>query len=232
MYATPVSLLTYNLPGDTVTQISKANLSSRLQDYPRGNYSTVFSVMKGVTLANAALVISPIVGTRSVTSILLWLASFLAVVLTNQAVMFGTVIIAWNRLKLREIVFSFILGILEFWLFGLSVAKTLGPWLLCFAAFSMIGGALAMNAASEARPAQYAADVQSSVKKYADAQKVVVAIAGLSSVFWLAASVNFWNISNESRTGIVLSSIALLNIAYPLFQQSKDTRNLTESLMD
>jgi hypothetical protein len=207
-------------------EITRRDIRKRLQDYPYANYTTVSSVIKGVALANAAIVIGPILKHDNITSALFWLAGFIGVVVTSQATMFGIVIVAWHKFRYTETILTFLIGISEFGLFSLSVSQTLGPWLLCFAVFSAVGGVLAYNAAVNAKPSRYEPDVRSAVLMYSDSQKKTAMIALSSSIVWSMVTILLWSHNTQSSLAYLISGAAVFNITGAMLHQHWYTRRL------
>jgi hypothetical protein len=212
--------------------VTKQNLLNRLQNYPHGNYITVLSAMKGVALANAAVVTKGILADPNPTSVLFWVSSLGALILTHQAAMFGIIFTAWYRFGFTETFLSFFLGILEFGLFGLANSSEIGPWLLCFAGFSAIGGLLAYNAFSVALPERYEKDLKVAIREYRRSQRTVTVIAWVSAAFWTIVSIIAWNKPPGSITGYGLGALAVINIGGALYNQSRYTDKLSAFLFN
>ena len=101
------------------------DLIARLKSNPRNNYGFIYGVMKGATLANAAFTLTLFWADKSllsVLSILFWVTSFTAMILTYTSTDVET-IVANFRLSWLDTVFPFSLAVFEFMLF--SVLQTL-----------------------------------------------------------------------------------------------------------
>ena len=167
--------------------ITREHLDQRSREFARVHYMTLVSVMKGVALYSAATTMWAFLsdGLRWL-SLMSWIASFLGMILTYEANMYGTLLMVW-RPTWVDIVPAFALGVAEYLLF--LIARESTSWWFClFGIWAFLGGSLAYHARVRLESQLYAEEIQGVLKNYLNHQRSDNKSALLtSSVFIIAA---------------------------------------------
>lgn len=154
-------------------QIDLEEITSRLKAHPRENYTFIYSIMKGATLANAAWTLGIFLQGRNpfLIPFLFWVVSFAAMLLTYNTTTVGT-LLAGFRITFRDTILPFILAIFEFLLFSILQQETTIPyWYLVFAGFTLSTSLIIHSIIRKLKPDEYELPVRNLIKTYADGMK-------------------------------------------------------------
>jgi len=223
--------------------VSRIDLEERWHDFSRTSYLTVFGVMKGAVSATAAVVFFQIMTTPAplapqAENVVLWIAAFIGMIMTYQANSLGTIMMFWTP-TWRDIVPSFLVGILEFSLFAsltpqalrVQHREQLGLWFAIFGFYALVGGSLAGHASFKVRKLSYDSRTTGIMKDYAQSQRYSYYFAVFSFVLWVgvAALVARAHVPNTIIDAVLLPG-AILQMIAALYIQESDLRKIASEL--
>lgn len=210
-----------------ITKVGRKDLLPKLKNHLALTYMTLISVIKSVILANAAYSIFVMINNDllHVTTAILWLVSFLSMILIYQAFTIGVIIIAWIP-TVKDALLPFAVGITEFLMFSvLTSPNTLVHWHLMFALFSGASCLTVWNVICETKLSNYDKSLHMLVKEYVSFQKIDCLMAFLTTVFWFIIWVILQNFPILQQHQWA-SGIAAITIMFIVIYRSEQDRKL------
>lgn len=184
--------------------ITRDDLVERMKSNVSTNYMTLYSVMKSVTIALAGIVLTSFVANKAweVDRFLFWIASFLATILTYNAVVIGSIVEYWMP-SWKDVLFPFVLAVVEIMLFNILQVNPqvrdirISAWYLVFSLFAFTASLILHNVVSKLDTENYAPDLKYIIKEYRRGQiknqrKSFIIGAGSLVVFVVSRSINHW----------------------------------------
>lgn len=214
------------------SQLTVSEIKDRIGKHTSIHYLTIYTVMKGVTLANAAYTLNIIFNAGLVKWQLIpfWLASFTAVILTYDATMVGLLIMAWLP-RWQDIIFPFILVVIEFLLFSvLQSDLTLKYWPLMVAIFCANASAVLWNVVTQVRVEHYEARLSKLVQEFIRWMKRDRRNSLALAIFWLTIFLIMTKVDFFLKWQWVLGIIAFFQFVMVIREQEYDRKVIVERI--
>jgi len=215
-------------------ELSGEDILARLREHPRENYTFIFSVMKGVTLANAALAVMTVTVVKpSAVGLLLWATSFAAFILTYSAVTVGLAMAAF-QLGWIDAVVPFSIAILEFLLFSvIQDTDVMHHWYLIFAMYHTGAAIMIHSIIRRTEASQYEPSLKDAVSLYESRVRGDRLAASLTAiVFTACALIASLGVSWWPRFGWVSAALGLVVMIQAIRQTEKTRRDTRAAVLN
>jgi hypothetical protein len=222
-------------------------IRKRLSAHGSDHYLLIIPIFKGVTLAGAAVSLGLVVTRGSWQSVaiyvglLYWLASFIAMVVTYDAILVGTVAITWVP-TLVDVVVPFGSAIAEFSLFSVIGAVPWdGPadaqlnyltyWVLVLGTFGLLSCILVSNAYHRLSRASQPGQESDAVAFYRSRLRRDIIGSGIATGAIGFAAFSILRVLPGTRAGYVqllLGTFEIVTLVYALLSQEAERRGMAE----
>ena len=180
-------------------KLDSTELQTRAKSYARDNYVFIYAVMKGASVANAALTVGVILAVQKTIfspRIAFWIVSFAAVLLTHVTTFRG-ILFAGHRVNAFDSVLPFLLAIVEFLLFlillpPISLFQPDGTpdtlwnnWYLILGLHALTASAIVMNRAAQVEKQDFDDELHPLVDHYRKWMRRDIRGSFICGCFWI-----------------------------------------------
>ena len=231
--------------------LTRSDVEQRIKDHALVGYQTIYSVMKGITLANAAITLAILIGNYKATdnpptflsALPFLLTSFAGTVITYNGTHIGSLLTSWLPYT-REVVLPFVLVIFEFTLFTLLwSAKTIVYWLPVYCFWGITASSIVWTVRSQLKRQEVEESLQKMREFYIEALRrdgIGSAITGIyGGTLFVAGRASYpsWlfkpfiALNGRGITWLwLIGWIAFVFLCVAIFQQSSDRRKMVALL--
>jgi hypothetical protein len=207
-------------------QLDRGDLQERLKEHASLNYVTIYSVMKGITLATGAFTLAVLFGEEnlSLSRLCLLIVSFATMVLTYDATHVATLVMNWVP-DWRDIVYPFAVAVTEFLLFFILQNENVTLfWHPVFGVFALSCSLLLSNVLSKIEESQYAPDLVGLVDDYRQSLRRDRRMSCLHGIAWIGLSLLIYFIPLLQTYHGVLALPAIVVIIVAIRGQERDRK--------